>query len=115
LGGWRLGILGLIKESRERFFEYGEDDDVNMQQAVDQFQNFIDHGPPSRKAAGGSRQDKAANIERDIVIMNAQMHKDYFADCPTHGPHIFRHRYRMRRSFFSFILERMCTRDVYFV
>jgi hypothetical protein len=32
--------------------------------------------------------------------MDAQMHKDYFAGRPTHGPNIFRRRYRMRRSFF---------------
>jgi hypothetical protein len=43
------------------------------------------------------------------------MHKDYFVDRPTHGPHIFRHRYCMRRSFFCYILERVCARDVYFV
>jgi hypothetical protein len=97
-----------FKESRERFFEDDEDDDVNMQHAVDQFQNFIDHEPPSRRAAGGSRQDKATNIERDKVIMDAQMHKDYFADHPTYDPHIFRRRYRMRRSLFCFILERVC-------
>ena len=103
-----------FKESRERFFEDDEDDDVNMQMAVDQFQDFIDHEPPSRRAAGGSRQGKAANIERDRLIMDAQMHKDYFADRPTHGPNIFR-RYRMRRSLFCFILERVCTRDLYFV
>jgi hypothetical protein len=104
-----------FKESQERFFEDDEDDDVNMQQAVDQFQNFIDHKPPSRRAASGSRQGKASNIERDKIIMDAQMHKDYFADRPTYGPHIFRRRYRMRRSFFCFILERVCARDVYFV
>ena len=92
-----------FRESRDRFFYDDEDDDVNMQQAVDQFQNFIDHEPPSRRAAGGSRQGKAAKIERDRMIMDAQMHKDYFADRRTHGPHIFRRRYRMRRSFFCFI------------
>jgi hypothetical protein len=104
-----------FRESRERFLEDDEDDDMNMEMAVDHFQNFIDYEPPSRRAAGGSRQGRAANIERDRVIMDAQMHKDYFADCPTHGPHIFRRRYRMRRSLFCYISERVCTRDVYFV
>ena len=79
-----------FRESRERFFEDDKDDDVNMEMDVDQFQDFINYEPPSRRAAGGSRQGRAANIERDIVIMDAQMHKDYFADRPTHGPHIFR-------------------------
>jgi hypothetical protein len=75
-----------FKESRERFLEDDEDDDANMEMAVDQFQNFIDYEGPSRRAAGGSRQGNAANIERDRVIMDAQMYKDYFADRPTHGP-----------------------------
>jgi hypothetical protein len=52
-----------FRESRERFLEDDEEDDVNMQMAVDQFQNFIDYEPPSRRAAGGSSQDMAANIE----------------------------------------------------
>ena len=69
--------------------EDDEDDDVNMEMAADQFQNFIDYEPPTWTAAGGSRQGKAANIERDKVIMDAHMHKDYFAERPTHGPHIF--------------------------
>jgi hypothetical protein len=104
-----------FKESRERFLEDDEDDDANMEMAVDQFQNFINYEGPSRRAAGGSRQGKAANIERDKVIMDAKMYKDYFVDRLTHGPHIFRRRYRMRRSLFCFILERVCARDVYFV
>jgi hypothetical protein len=89
-----------FRESRERFFEDDEEDDANMDMVVDQFQNFIPPEPPSRRAAGGSRQGRAANIERDRVIMDAQMHKDYFADRPTHGPHIFHRQYRMRRSLF---------------
>ena len=96
-----------FRKSHERFLKDDEEDDVNMGMAIDQFQNYIDYEPPSRRAAGGSRQGKAANIERDRVIMDAQMHKDYFADRPTHGPHIFRQRYRMRRSLFCYILERV--------
>ena len=71
--------------------------------------------PPSPRATGGSRQGRAANIERDRVIMDVQMHQDYFAEHPTHGPHIFCRRYRMRRSFFCFILDRVYVGDVYFV
>ena len=108
---WRTAF----RKSRERFLEDDVEDDVNMDEAIDQFQHFIDYEPPSRRVAGGSRQGKAANIERDRVIMDAQMHKDYFADRPTHGPHIFRRRYRMRRSLFCHILGRVCDRDAYFV
>jgi len=32
-----------FRESRERFLENNEEDNVNMQMAVDQFQNFIDY------------------------------------------------------------------------
>jgi hypothetical protein len=91
-----------FRETRERFLEDDEDDDVDMEMAVNQFQNFIDYEPPSRSAAGGSHQGRATNIDRDRVIMDAQMHKDYFAERITRGPNIFRRRYRMRRSFFLF-------------
>ena len=49
------------------------------------------------------------------MIMDAQMHKDYFAERPTHGPNIFWRRYRMRRSLYCFILKRVCVQDVYFI
>jgi hypothetical protein len=89
------GLLGLMeawrsrfRETRERFLEDDEEDDANMKMAIDRFQNFIDYVPPSRRAASGSRQGRTTNIERDRVIMDAQMHKDYFVEHPTHGPHI---------------------------
>ena len=104
-----------FRHSREMFLEDDEDDDVDMEMAVDKFQNFIDYDSPSRRATGGSRSGRVANIERDRVIIDAQIHKDYFAERPTHRPNIFRRRYRMRRSHFCFNLKRMCTRDVYFV
>jgi hypothetical protein len=88
LSGWRAWS-SRFRKSRERFLEDDEEDDVNIQMAVDQFQNFIDYKPPSRRAAGSSRQGRAINIERDRVIMDAQISKDYFADHPTYGPHIF--------------------------
>jgi hypothetical protein len=71
LRGWRLEGLGLGNPGRG-FFEDDEEDDANMDMAVDQFQNFIPPKPPSRRAAGGSRQGRATNIERDRVIMDAQ-------------------------------------------
>ena len=39
-------------EARERFLEDDEEDDMNMEMAVDQFQDYIDYEPPSRRAAG---------------------------------------------------------------
>ena len=47
--------------------------------------------------------------------MDNQMHLDYFAEPPIWGPRFFRRRYRMRRSLFNTILERVCARDAYFV
>ena len=47
--------------------------------------------------------------------MDNHMDLDYFADPPIWGPSFFRRRYRMRRSLFNTILEKVCVRDSYFV
>ena len=49
------------------------------------------------------------------MIMNERMHLDCFCDEPVWGPAFFRRRFRMRRSLFLTILERVCVRDPYFV
>ena len=43
------------------------------------------------------------------------MYLDYFVDLPIWGPSFFRHQYRMERSLFNTILEKVCARDNYFV
>jgi hypothetical protein len=63
----------------------------------------------------GSRPGKSPNIDRHRHEMHARMMSDYFADEPVYGPHFFRRRYRMRRSLFLTILDRVCARDDYFV
>ena len=82
-----------------------------MAMALDQLQDLIDEEPPQQRSVGGSREDKMANVDRDRVIMDAQMYKYYFANYPTHGPSKFRRRYRMRRSLFCFM--RVFARDDY--
>jgi hypothetical protein len=47
--------------------------------------------------------------------MDERMFNDYFSDTPTYGPIHFRRRYRMRRSLFLTIMERVCAHDRYFV
>ena len=41
-----------------------------------------------------------AVIQRDIVQGNDRLYRDYFADIPTFGPHLFRRRFRMNRPLF---------------
>ena len=92
-----------------------EEDELEMQMALDQLQSFIDEEPEPRRVAGGSSLGKTPNIERLRVVMDRQMYVDYFADPPIWGPSFFRRRYRMRRSLFNMILEKVCARDSYFV
>jgi hypothetical protein len=50
-----------------------------------------------------------------MIAMDNQMYLDYFVDPPIWGPSFFRRRYRMRRSLFNSILEKVCAHDSYFV
>ena len=49
------------------------------------------------------------------MIMDEQMHLDYFCDEPVYGLAFFRRRFRMRRSLFLTFLESVCVHDPYFV
>ena len=78
-------------------------------------QDNIDEDVPAWRKAGGSQREKDHNIDRERVVMDESMFNDYFLDTPTFGPIHFRRRYRMRKSLFFTIMERMCVRDRYFV
>jgi hypothetical protein len=67
------------------------------------------------RVASGSRPGRRGNIERDRLQMHARMMMDYLCDNPVYGPALFRLRFRMRRSLFETILERVCGYDRYFV
>jgi hypothetical protein len=86
-----------------------------MRQALDQLQASIDEDPLPCRRAGGSQQGMVPNINRDRGEMDQRMFKDYFSTTPTFGPMHFRRRYRMRRSLFLTIMEKVCTRDNYFL
>jgi hypothetical protein len=71
--------------------------------------------PQVRSIVGGSRPGRSPNIERYRHEMHLRMMSDYFSDTPVYGPDLFRRRYRMRRSLFMTILDRVCAVDAYFV
>jgi hypothetical protein len=108
---WRARLAA----AQQQFLEDDEDDDVNMQQALYQLQASIDEDPLPCRRAGGSQRGKAPNINRARGEMDERMFRDYFSATPTFGPVHFRRRYRMRRSLFLTIMERVCTRDSYFL
>ena len=107
--------MARLEEARQAFMDDDEEDEVNMTMALDQLQDVMDAPLPQRGVAGGSCLGKRANIERARVLMDERMHLDYFAETPVWGPSYFRRRYRMRRSLFLTILDRVCARDSYFL
>ena len=44
-------------------------------------------------------------IPRNRILGNEMLMRDYFYESPTYPPHLFRRRYRMRRSLFVKIVE----------
>jgi hypothetical protein len=107
--------MARLEEARQAFLDDDEDDEANMGMALDQLQDIMDAPLPRRGVAGGSCQGKRANIERARVLMDESMHLDYFAEAPVWGPSFFRRRYRMRRSLFLTMLDKVCARDSYFL
>ena len=107
--------MARLEEARQVFLDDDEENEANMGMALDQLQYNMDAPPTRRVVAGGSSQGKRANIERARVLMDERMHLDYFAESPVWGPAYFRKRYRMRRSLFLTILDRVCARDRYFL
>ena len=99
--GWRARLAS----AQVAFREDEEDDELEMQMALDQLQSFIDLEPTPKRRAGGSIFGRSPNIERARIAMDNQMYLDYFAEPPIWGPSFFRRRYRMRRSLFNTILE----------
>lgn len=68
-----------------------------------------------RSVRGRSRTCKLPNIERACEEMDHRMFLDYLADPPVWELVIFRRLYRMRKSLFLTIMERVCARNRYFV
>jgi hypothetical protein len=79
---WRARLV----RAQVAFREDEEDDELEMQMALDQLQSFSDLEPASKRRAGGSISGKSPNIERARIAMDNQMYLDYFADPPIWGP-----------------------------
>ena len=108
---WRARLAG----AQVAFWEDEEDNELEMQMVLDQLQSFIDLEPAPKRRAGGSISGKSPNIERTRIAMDNHMYLDYFTDPPIWGPSFSRRRYRMRRSLFNMILEKVCACNSYFV
>jgi hypothetical protein len=98
-----------------QFLEDDEEDDANFNMILEQLQDMVDEDPIVERRVGGSRPGKAKNIDRDHLEMHKRMIKDYFSDTSVWGPVHFCRRFRMRRSLFLIIMERVCACDDYFV
>ena len=103
-----------LEEARQAILDDDEDDEANMGMTFDQLQDIMDAPLPRRGVAGGSCEGKRANIERARVLMDERMHLDYFAEAPVWVSSFFHRHYRMRRSLFLTIMDRVCARDNYF-
>jgi hypothetical protein len=54
------------------------------------------------------------HIQRNRLLGHEQLMEDYFAEVPTYPPHLFRRRYRMRRSLFVRIVKACEANSNYF-
>jgi hypothetical protein len=75
----------------------------------------VEEDVPPPRVVGGSRPGRRGNIERERLQMHARMMKDYFSDNLVYSPSLFQRRFRMRRSLFETIMERVFLHDRYFV
>jgi hypothetical protein len=110
MDAWRERLAA----SRRQFREDDEEDELNIRMVLGHFHGGVDEEPLPR-VRGGSRPGRARNIDRERQLMHQRMILDYFCDTPVFGPSLFRRRYRMRRSLFMEILEKICAHDRYFV
>ena len=63
-----------------------------------------EHEDEHRKRRRGSTVGRLC-IPRNRYLGNEMLMQDYFLENPTYPPHLFRRRYRMRRSLFVKIVE----------
>jgi hypothetical protein len=99
-----------LQAARELLLEDEREDDFVVQWVVG-----LQMETERTRVAGGSQPGRHTNIGRDREEMHARMIKDYFCDTPVYGPSLFRRRYRMQRSLFVRIMDRVCSQDSYFV
>lgn len=63
-----------------------------------------EHEDENRKRRRGSTVGRLC-IPRNSHLGNEMLIQDYFAENPTYPPHLFRRRYRMRRSLFVKLVQ----------
>jgi hypothetical protein len=64
---------------------------------------------------GGSRPGRMPNLPRDFEAGYNRLFTDYFAENPVYPDHLFRRRFRMRRSLFLRIVDDVQEHDNYFL
>jgi hypothetical protein len=82
------------------------DDDMDQTVVILAAKEILDVRPKKRK---GSTMGRSC-IPRNRVLGHNFLMPDYVAEVPTYPPHIFRRRYRMRRSLFNTIVD-TCERN----
>jgi hypothetical protein len=98
---------------REQFLEDDDEDDVMMNIVLDQVDEGGDSSP--EVVPRGFMPKRARNIDRERHMGHERMFADYFADFPVYDLEHFKKRYRMQRSLFLMIMDRVCECDDYFV
>jgi hypothetical protein len=79
------------------------------------FENMADVStPPARSTHGGSVPGRRY-LYRDREACHEQLFKDYFTKECTFDAAKFRRWFRMRRSLFLHIVEKVCTFDPWFI
>nr|VDD46842.1 unnamed protein product [Brassica oleracea] len=78
-----------------------------VDQVVDNYIDSVIHGHPNKSK-------RRAYIERAREQGHNQLWNDYFNDNPTYPPEMFRRRFRMNKSLFLRIVERISNEVPYF-
>ncbi|KAK1664499.1 hypothetical protein QYE76_052658 [Lolium multiflorum] len=77
------------------------DDDVEQTAVILAAKEILDVRPKKRKRSTMGR----LCISQNHALGYNLLMRDYFAEVPTYPPHLFRRRYRMRRSLFNKIVD----------
>lgn len=85
-----------------------------MFDAVNQVIATLSHQMEGSSSSSRRQKRPRRFIRRDRVAADERLYSDYFADNCVYPPNYFRRRYRMRRSLFLHIVERLSAHSPYF-